>query len=176
MSTALRFTLCPGEQSIRLELPDGDSTYGTLDRFGESIKWQYGSPSDSQDAFALEAVLYDYGHDVKDSRGRLWAFGGYESLAEMDRQCSARCQTCRTVQASHDDLSLHGECTKCWARAMASAECQGCSGHVEAGHALRCYLVTFESGKTETVRYCDDCADLARMNWNGETASIKEAA
>ena len=36
------------------------------------------------------------------------------------------------------------------------------------------YVVTYHDGTTEIVSYCDDCADLARLDWNGETASIVE--
>jgi hypothetical protein len=38
----------------------------------------------------------------------------------MDRQCSARCQTCRVVQGSHNDLSLHGDCSRCFVRKEAA--------------------------------------------------------
>lgn len=55
---------------------------------------------------------------------------------------------------------------------MAAAKCQGC----DQCTPTRRYLVTFHNGTSEHVRYCDDCASLARMDCNGETASIAEAA
>lgn len=56
--------------------------------------------------------------------------------------------------------------------AAAIVKCAGCDESVP----VRPYDVTFTSGSIERVNYCDDCADLARMNWNGETAAIKGAA
>lgn len=36
------------------------------------------------------------------------------------------------------------------------------------------YRVTFHDGETALAHYCDECAGLARADWNGETASIEE--
>lgn len=49
--------------------------------------------------------------------------------------------------------------------------CQGCEGWDEAQVGL--FLVTFHDGHSEVVCYCEDCADLARIDWNGETAEIE---
>jgi hypothetical protein len=35
------------------------------------------------------------------------------------------------------------------------------------------YVVTDHDGRKSTCAYCDGCADLARADWNGETASIE---
>jgi hypothetical protein len=114
MSKPSRFFLSPSDQAVRVELSDGDSTYATL-RDDGTLTWHYGTPSERLENQALEAVLYDYGQGALGS-----AFGGFESLAEMDRQCSARCQTCRVVQDSHNDLSLHGDCSRCFVRKEAA--------------------------------------------------------
>lgn len=55
------------------------------------------------------------------------------------------------------------------ANAPGIEKCAGC----DEQNACSSYDVTFTSGSRETVRYCDDCAALARINWNGETATIK---
>lgn len=36
----------------------------------------------------------------------------------------------------------------------------------------RPYLVTDHEGQTVICEYCDDCAELAAVDWNGETAAI----
>lgn len=109
-----KFWLSPSDQAIRLELPDGSATYATLSKFGDSLNWHYGEPSERIDAAALEAVIYEYTCSV----GSL-VFGGYESVQEMDRQCSARCQTCHAVGESHESLSEEGECPRCFVARMA---------------------------------------------------------
>lgn len=48
---------------------------------------------------------------------------------------------------------------------------EACNGCDQSRETTR-YNVTYHSGTSETVRYCDDCAALARMDWNGETRSI----
>ena len=37
----------------------------------------------------------------------------------------------------------------------------------------RPYIVTGHDGVDVVCRYCDDCAYLARVDWNGETAAIR---
>ena len=54
-----------------------------------------------------------------------------------------------------------------------SSHCQGCDSdqlNVQA------FIVEFE-GKAvpDVVRYCEDCHELAQMNFNGETVSIRPA-
>ncbi len=50
-------------------------------------------------------------------------------------------------------------------------ECDGCGRC--CGGDLAGYTVTHHDGSTCEARYCADCADLARMNWNGEIVSIE---
>jgi hypothetical protein len=54
--------------------------------------------------------------------------------------------------------------------------CEGCEKHSDT----KAYNVTSHAGSVALVWYCDDCADLAACDWNGETAAIapllKEAA
>jgi hypothetical protein len=114
MSNALRFFLNSASPAIRVELADGSTTYATL-RWDGTLTWHYGTPSERIEHQALEAILYDVASDFPSIK-----FGGFESLAEMDRQCSARCTTCRSVEASHDALSLHGECVRCWTKREAA--------------------------------------------------------
>lgn len=116
MSNPIRFFLSSADSAIRIELPDGDSTYATLNRFEDDLIWHYGTPDERVSEQCLEAVLYQYAFDF--ARG--FSFQGAETLSEMDRQCSARCQTCRTVMASHNDLSLHGDCPRCFVRKEAA--------------------------------------------------------
>lgn len=54
----------------------------------------------------------------------------------------------------------------------ARTECEGCDGAVDGG-AIAKYRVQHHDGSTSDVHYCDDCAELARMDWNGETAAIE---
>ena len=59
---------------------------------------------------------------------------------------------------------------------QATIECMGCSdGYEHDGVSL--YTVMHHDGTVDKgVRYCTDCADLARMDWNGETAGIEVAS
>lgn len=59
-------------------------------------------------------------------------------------------------------------CAVCGVTRHDPGHCQGCDQDRET----KPYNVTFTNGTTERVRYCDDCAGLAAMNYNGETASI----
>ncbi len=49
--------------------------------------------------------------------------------------------------------------------------CDGC----DDVHTIRVYRIRFH-GETdwESARYCPECADLARIDWSGEIAEIKE--
>lgn len=49
-------------------------------------------------------------------------------------------------------------------------KCQGCDDYQPS---VKRYRVTYHDGQSETVEYCDGCAELARMDWNGETAAIE---
>ena len=37
----------------------------------------------------------------------------------------------------------------------------------------KAYIVTYHSGDSEPVRYCDECASLARRDWNGDTLALR---
>ena len=39
---------------------------------------------------------------------------------------------------------------------------------------VRAYRARFAGGDWEEVWYCDECAALARINWNGETDAFEE--
>lgn len=52
---------------------------------------------------------------------------------------------------------------------LRNVTCNGC----DEPRPTRSYDVTFTDGHAERCDYCDDCAALARMNWNGETAGIR---
>ena len=48
-----------------------------------------------------------------------------------------------------------------------------CECEPSAGQPVRSlYVVTHHDGTTTTCAYCNDCADLAADDWNGETAAI----
>lgn len=51
---------------------------------------------------------------------------------------------------------------------MTAPICQGC----DAEHPTKPYRITFHNGNRERVDYCAECAELARVDWNGETARI----
>ena len=53
--------------------------------------------------------------------------------------------------------------------------CEGCEGPRDEPPDLGLYLVRFRDGHSARVWYCDECADLARIDWNGETAGITPA-
>ena len=46
--------------------------------------------------------------------------------------------------------------------------------HDDVGRAA--YLVTDHAGHVSHCFYCEDCAALARCDWNGETAAIEAAS
>ena len=48
-----------------------------------------------------------------------------------------------------------------------------CVNPDDAPMARKLYTVTGHDGKTCVCSYCDDCADLASMDWNDETAAIE---
>lgn len=117
----LRYFLSPADGLIRIELPDGDSTYGELgpNSLGYEgpeysvLKWAYARPDDDTTETAVRVL---YGEEPVG-----WEFCGFESKGEMERQCSARCEACKAVMQSHNDLSLHGLCSRCFVAAMGAA-------------------------------------------------------
>ena len=40
---------------------------------------------------------------------------------------------------------------------------------------IKRYVVTNHEGQAAVCEYCDDCAELAAADWNGETAAIVAA-
>lgn len=85
-----------------------------------------------------------------------------------------------------------GPCEKCDGTGVADLDvCADCGGstaigtpdpHVCAPHcdgcdqtvaAVKACTITHHDGTTSEARYCDDCIDLARVDWNGETAAIE---
>lgn len=54
-----------------------------------------------------------------------------------------------------------------------TSHCDGCDDEQEG---VRVFRARFRgSDEWETVRYCPDCADDARANWNGETDAVEPA-
>lgn len=49
-----------------------------------------------------------------------------------------------------------------------------CECEIEADATRDLFEVTSLEGARVVVRYCAGCAELAAMNWNGETASIRK--
>ncbi len=48
--------------------------------------------------------------------------------------------------------------------------CQGCDSPRQG---VEPYLTTFHGGDREIVRYCPECADLARVDWTGEVLAVE---
>jgi hypothetical protein len=70
------------------------------------------------------------------------------------------------------------DCDTCWgvekadvfdAALAAWDTCHGCG---EVDDTIDDYTVTHHDGTRTAVRYCNDCRDLAKCDWNGETAAI----
>jgi len=51
--------------------------------------------------------------------------------------------------------------------------CVGCDDFDET---TRSYVLLDHDGETDTVAYCDCCADHARIGWDGTTSAIVEAS
>jgi len=49
-----------------------------------------------------------------------------------------------------------------------------CECPLDPGEPRRLYQVTGHDGDVVLCSYCDDCAQLARDDWTGETASCKQ--
>lgn len=56
---------------------------------------------------------------------------------------------------------------------VAESRCDGCDN---TDRETRSYVVTHHDDTTSEAHYCQDCAALARVDYNGETKSIAEAA
>lgn len=50
-----------------------------------------------------------------------------------------------------------------------AGHCEGCDQHVDR---VRRYVVTRHDGSQARADYCGECADLAAMDWNHDTAKI----
>lgn len=112
----------------------------------------------------VNAVIFE-GGTLEDFTEQDWLDLAVASLDQAG--LSARDQRAITkVAVEAFEYSGH---TRAAAKSPGIEKCNGC----DEQHACSSYDVTFVSGKRETVRYCDDCAALARINWNGETAAIK---
>lgn len=63
-------------------------------------------------------------------------------------------------------------------RSRWTPECQSVYGAAndeyicECGEPVEAYRVTGHDGTESVCHYCAECADLARIDWNGETAVI----
>lgn len=83
---------------------------------------------------------------------------------------SRPCRYCVAGLPESYEVDCAGRCVVCLDTRIAEVtECDGCD---DTGHALKRYLVTHHDGGESDCYYCDDCADLARMDYNGETKSI----
>lgn len=114
-ATLFRYWLCHTvtDATIRIEwVVQGiaRSTYGRYFSDDHEVNWQYGDPPERLQPAALECAA-DAG-EYTGITGCLYE--GNETVAEMDRQCAARCQSCGIVQDSEDDLSSGGDCSKCF--------------------------------------------------------------
>lgn len=99
----------------------------------------------------------------------LWAPSGEQALELAHRQGVAWGYGYRA-----DYIGLH---------AQIAVQCEGCDGvcahagelgaFVIALLPTQPYIVTDHEGKEHAVRYCDGCAELAAVNWNGETSAIR---
>lgn len=58
--------------------------------------------------------------------------------------------------------------------AACTCECEGPEEGEQLPRAL--YMVTGHDGSRTVCCYCADCADLAAIDWNGETAAIEPIA
>ena len=54
--------------------------------------------------------------------------------------------------------------------------CIGCSQGADNSPPTKQYKLTYKRGGTDVFAYCDDCADLVRMDWTGEVARLEEVA
>ncbi len=92
------------------------------------------------------------------------------------------CRSCVLLPDSYE-VGPDGVCVTCHgAKRETITECDGC-GEREAIDGtpipepigLAKYLVTFHDGGSMYCVYCNDCRDLAKMDWNGETKLIEAA-
>ena len=81
------------------------------------------------------------------------------------------CRYCVGGLVDSYEINDQGQCIACLdAKTEEVTACDGCG---EEEYPLGFYRVEFHDGGNDDVYYCVDCADLARMDWNGETKSIE---
>lgn len=86
----------------------------------------------------------------------------------MERQC----RYCTGLPDSYEVDGV-GRCIVCLdTRTQDLTECEGCE---QERPDIAPYLIEHHDGGSSEVVYCADCAELARMDWNGETKSIAQA-
>ena len=55
---------------------------------------------------------------------------------------------------------------------MTHKHCDGCD---EEQPNVKSYVVTYHDDTTGPANYCEGCAELARMDWNGDTKGLTPA-
>ena len=84
------------------------------------------------------------------------------------------CRYCVAGCVDSYEINDKGQCIACLDTKIETVvACDGCSELTDSCGPLGHYLVTFHDGGSGDPYYCVDCADLARMDWNGETKSIE---
>lgn len=92
-----------------------ESTFGRFFDSDNEINWQYADCPSHLEELALEAARYGSEYPVHGAEHM-----GSETFAQMDAQCANRCCGCGVVQASIEDLSEQGHCSKCFVARMAA--------------------------------------------------------
>lgn len=87
------------------------------------------------------------------------------------------CRSCVLVETH--EVDGEGKCPTCANSKVEDVTvCDGCEADEEVEPepiGLAKYLVTFHDGGSQICVYCTDCADLAKVDYNGETRSIEAA-
>lgn len=118
---------------------------------------------------AAAAAEYARGHGLQgwDLTPR-WADNSRAEIV-LTVPITRECRSCVYVPDSYE-VDAEGKCRYCKdTKIEIVTDCDGCDSPQPD---LKLYLVTFHDGGEQEVYYCDDCAELARVDWNGETKSI----
>lgn len=92
----------------------------------------------------------------------------------MARSIIHDCRSCVYGPDSYE-VDADGKCITCGGSKKEEIDsCDGCEATDTEDLAM--YLVEFHDGGSGHCVYCDDCRDLAKMDWNGETKSITRIA